>query len=49
MEKLPLPDQQLGTDPLCSRLAFGRCREMMRELLLANRDYIQNPRLLEFA
>ena len=36
------------TDPLCSRLAVGRSREMVRELLTANRALIQNPRLLEF-
>lgn len=36
------------TDPLCSRLPMGACRQMMKELLLANRDLIANPRLLEF-
>ena len=36
------------TDPLCSRMPIRRCREMMRELLTANRELIRNPRLLEF-
>lgn len=36
------------TDPLCSRLAIGQCREMLRDLLAANRPLIRNPRLLEF-
>jgi len=36
------------TDPLCSRMPIGRCREMARELLTANREWIRNPRLLEF-
>ena len=36
------------TDPLCSRLSIGDCRQMMKELLLANRAFITNPRLLEF-
>ncbi len=36
------------TDPLCGRLPMGRCREMMREMLTANRKTIRNPRLLEF-
>ena len=38
----------VATDPLCDRLEVGQCREMMREMLTANRDLIQNPRLLEF-
>lgn len=36
------------TDPLCSRLEIDKCRDMMRELLEANRAHIRNPRLLEF-
>ena len=36
------------TDPLCSRLAVAQCRDMVRELLTANRALIQNPKLLEF-
>jgi len=35
------------TDPLCSRLKMGQCRQMVREMLLANQALIQNPRLLE--
>jgi alpha-galactosidase/6-phospho-beta-glucosidase family protein len=35
------------TDPLCSRLKMGECRSMVREMLQANRELIQNPRLLE--
>lgn len=38
----------MTTDPLCSRIPFGKCREMTRELLEANKKYIRNPRLLEF-
>jgi len=34
------------TDPLCSRLTIGQCRHMVREMLIANRPLIQNPRLL---
>lgn len=36
----------ITTDPLCSRLPMGRCRDMVREMLIANRPLIQNPRLL---
>ncbi len=36
------------TDPMCSRLEAGQCRKMMREMLDANSQLIQNPRLLEF-
>ena len=36
------------TDPLCCRLKMGVCRQMVREMLEANRSYIQNPRLLMF-
>ncbi len=35
------------TDPLCSRLKMGECRSMVREMLQANHELIQNPRLLE--
>jgi alpha-galactosidase/6-phospho-beta-glucosidase family protein len=34
------------TDPLCSRLKIGQCREMVREMLCANQALIQNARLL---
>lgn len=36
------------TDPLCSRMPLTRCRDMVRELLTANRKLVPNPRLLEF-
>jgi alpha-galactosidase/6-phospho-beta-glucosidase family protein len=36
------------TDPMCCRLTPGQGREMMKEMLSANREWIQNPRLLEF-
>jgi alpha-galactosidase len=36
------------TDPLCSRLLPGQCRDMVRELMQATRPWIRNPRLLEF-
>lgn len=35
------------TDPLCSRVPFGQCREMVGAMLKANRSFIRNPRLLE--
>ena len=35
------------TDPLCSRLPIGKARQMVREMLQANRAYIPNARLLE--
>ncbi|MFB3890652.1 MAG: hypothetical protein ACE15C_01370 [Phycisphaerae bacterium] len=35
------------TDPLCSRLPMGRCREMVREMVLANAALIPNKLLLE--
>ena len=38
----------VASDPLCCRLSPGRCREMMKELLLATREWIQNPKLLKF-
>ncbi|MDO8586576.1 MAG: hypothetical protein Q7T82_06005 [Armatimonadota bacterium] len=38
----------MTTDPLCSRLPMGKCREMVREMLTAERQWIQNPRLLLF-
>jgi len=33
------------TDPLCSRMDITQCREMMRQMLQANRPLIQNPRM----
>lgn len=36
------------TDPLCSRLPMGTCRDMVREMLTANRALIRNPKLLEW-
>jgi len=36
------------TDPLCSRLPIKQCREMVKEMLQANKSLIKNPRLLEF-
>ncbi len=36
------------SDPLCCRLRPGQAREMVRELLDANRAWIRNPKLLEF-
>ncbi|OGV69216.1 MAG: hypothetical protein A3K19_23365 [Lentisphaerae bacterium RIFOXYB12_FULL_65_16] len=36
------------TDPLCSRLPMGKCRDMVREMLSANRTLIRNPKLLEW-
>jgi alpha-galactosidase len=36
------------TDPLCCRLPMGKCREMVREMILGTTEYIRNPRLLEF-
>lgn len=38
----------VATDPLCCRLPMGTCRQMMKEMLTANRGLIRNPRLLEF-
>jgi alpha-galactosidase len=35
------------TDPLCSRLKMGQAREMVKEMLLANRPLIRNQRLFE--
>jgi alpha-galactosidase/6-phospho-beta-glucosidase family protein len=35
------------TDPLCSHMEIGQCRDMMREMLQADRPLIRNPRLLE--
>lgn len=35
------------TDPLCSRLSPGACRQMVARMLQANAAHIQNPRLLE--
>ncbi len=35
------------TDPLCSHMQIGQCREMMREMLRANGPLIKNPRLME--
>ena len=35
-------------DPLCSRLGIADCRKMMRAMLEANREWIRNPKLLEF-
>jgi alpha-galactosidase/6-phospho-beta-glucosidase family protein len=37
------------SDPLCSRLHPKRCREMVKELMLAQKQFIRNPRLLEFS
>ena len=37
----------VSTDPLCCRLPIGKAREMVREMLQANRAYIPNARLLE--
>lgn len=34
------------TDPLCSRMPIARCRDMVRELVEANRPWIRNERLL---
>lgn len=36
------------TDPLCAHLDLGRCREMVKLMLAANRDLVRNPRLLAF-
>ncbi len=36
------------TDPMCSRLPIGQTRAMMTEIMDATRQWIQNPRLLEF-
>lgn len=44
-------DQLIGvvmSDPLCSRLLPGKVREMMKEMLTVNKQYIKNPYLLEF-
>lgn len=38
----------VATDPLCARLEIGQCRQMVRELMEAHRDYVMNPRLLDF-
>jgi alpha-galactosidase/6-phospho-beta-glucosidase family protein len=39
----------VATDPLCARLLFGQVRTMVRALLKANRDWLENPRLLDFS
>ena len=36
------------TDPLCCRLKVGQCREMVGEMVQANKDLIPNPRLLPY-
>jgi alpha-galactosidase/6-phospho-beta-glucosidase family protein len=36
------------SDPMCCRLKIGECRQMVREMLEANRALIQNSKLLEF-
>ena len=36
------------TDPLCSSLPVGQCRKMMKEMLLANKQHVENQRLLDF-
>ncbi|MBT6147484.1 MAG: hypothetical protein HOH74_18750 [Gemmatimonadetes bacterium] len=36
------------TDPLCCRLRMGETREMVQQMLEATRQWIRNPRLLEF-
>lgn len=36
------------TDPMCSQLSINQCREMVTEMLRANKSFIKNPRLLEF-
>jgi alpha-galactosidase/6-phospho-beta-glucosidase family protein len=38
----------MTTDPLCSRLPMGKVREMVRDMVTAEKQWIQNPRLLEF-
>lgn len=38
----------VASDPLCARLAVGGCRQMMKEMLAANRGWIRNARLLEW-
>lgn len=38
----------IAGDPLCCRLSFPECRQMVREMLEANRSLIQNPKLLAF-
>ena len=35
------------TDPLCCRLSISDCREMVSEMLYANRGFIRNPKLLD--
>lgn len=37
------------TDPLCSRLPVGKCREMVKEMLEGTAGYISNPELLNFS
>jgi len=36
------------TDPMCCQLSPHECRQMVRELLEANKSFIKNPELLEF-
>jgi len=38
----------MTTDPLCGRMEMGQVRRMVEEMLAANAQYIQNPRLLDF-
>lgn len=38
----------MTTDPLCCRLPMGMAREMTREIVTAEAEWIQNKRLLEF-
>lgn len=37
-----------ASDPICTRMKIHEPRQMMRELMEAHRQYIPNPRLLEF-
>ena len=34
------------TDPLCSNVPVDQCRDMVKEMLVANQEFIQNPNLL---
>jgi galacturan 1,4-alpha-galacturonidase len=38
----------MTTDPLCCRLPLGRVREMVKEMVTAEDQWIQNRRLLDF-
>ena len=37
------------SDPMCQKLDAGECRQMMKDMLTANKKFITNERLLDFS